>query len=162
MGAWELNLLYALQGLHCPVLDAVMIDYLQLMDMRGENRQYNREQEIAQTTRQLKQLAKELQVPIILLSQLNRNVESKLKDGKKTTAMPGMSDLRESGAIEQDADVVLLIHRPEYYDDTDAVKGVGLINIAKQRDGRTGKVQFAYNESLTRITDADGQGEMPF
>ena len=143
-------------------LDAVMIDYLQLMDMRGENRQYNREQEIAQTTRQLKQLAKELQVPIILLSQLNRNVESKLKDGKKTTAMPGMSDLRESGAIEQDADVVLLIHRPEYYDDTDAVKGVGLINIAKQRDGRTGKVQFAYNESLTRITDADGQGEMPF
>lgn len=143
-------------------LSVIMIDYLQLMNTRGENRQYNREQEIAQTTRQLKQLAKELEVPIILLSQLNRNVETKLKDGKKITSVPGLSDLRESGAIEQDADVVLLIHRPEYYGDTDAVKGVGLINIAKQRDGVTGKVKFAYNESLTRLTDVDEYGSCPF
>ena len=143
-------------------LDVVMIDYLQLMNMRNDNRQYNREQEIAQTTRLLKQLAKELQVPILLLSQLNRNVETKLKDGKKPTSLPQLSDLRESGAIEQDADVVLLIHRPEYYGDTDAVKGVGLILIAKQRDGRTGKVQFRYNEALTVISDAKESGDLPF
>lgn len=143
-------------------LDAVMIDYLQLMNTRGENRQYNREQEIAQTTRQLKQLAKELEVPIVLLSQLNRNVETKVKDGKKTTSLPGLSDLRESGAIEQDADVVLLIHRPEYYEDTDAVKGVGIINIAKQREGTTGKIKFAYNESLTRLGNVDEDGGCPF
>lgn len=135
-------------------LDCVMIDYLQLMNMRGENRQYNREQEIAQTTRQLKQMAKELEIPVVLLSQLNRNVDAKLKNGTKTTSIPGMSDLRESGAIEQDADVILLIHRPEYYGDTDAIKGVGIINIAKQRDGMTGKIEFVYNESLTIIGDA--------
>ena len=105
-------------------LDCVMIDYLQLMNIRADNRHYNREQEIAQTTRRLKQLAKELQVPVVLLSQLNRNVEAKLAGGKKTTTLPGLADLRESGAIEQDADVVLLIHRPEYYEDSDAVKGV--------------------------------------
>lgn len=142
-------------------LDCVMIDYLQLMDMRSENRSYNREQEIAQTTRRLKQMAKELGVPVILLSQLNRSSETK-SGGRTVAAVPGLSDLRESGAIEQDADVVLLVHRPEYYDDPEAVKGVGIINIAKQRDGRTGKVKFAYNESLTRISDATDQGQCPF
>ena len=76
--------------------------------------------------------------------------------------MPQLSDLRESGAIEQDADVVLLIHRPEYYNDTDAIPGVGLINIAKQREGKTGKVKFSYNESLTRIGDVEDDLQKPF
>lgn len=147
-------------------LDVVMIDYLQLMDMRGDNRQYNREQEISRTTRLLKRLAKDLQVPVVLLSQLNRNIESKAKaKGQLSPDLPGMADLRESGAIEQDADVVLLLHRPEYYKDEDAIKGVGIINIAKQRDGRTGKVEFAYNESLTCIGDvqrAVDKDEVPF
>ena len=143
-------------------LSIVMIDYLQLMNMRSDNRQYNREQEIAQTTRRLKQMAKDLEVPVILLSQLNRNIDQKLKDGKMTTSMPQLSDLRESGAIEQDADVVLLIHRPEYYNDTDAIPGVGLINIAKQREGKTGKVKFSYNESLTRIGDVEDDLQKPF
>ena len=143
-------------------LGVVMIDYLQLMNMRSDNRQYNREQEIAQTTRRLKQMAKDLEVPVVLLSQLNRNIDQKLKDGKMTTSMPQLSDLRESGAIEQDADVVLLIHRPEYYNDTDAIPGVGLINIAKQREGKTGKVKFSYNESLTRIGDVEDDLQKPF
>ena len=142
-------------------LSAIMIDYLQLMNMKSENRNYNREQEIANTTKQLKQLAKELDVPVILLSQLNRNIEQKIQGGKKTTSIPMLSDLRESGAIEQDADVVLLIHRPEYYQDTDAIKGIGLINIAKQRDGCTGKVEFAYSEDLTKIGDSPKNGGDP-
>ena len=142
-------------------LSAIMIDYLQLMNMKSENRNYNREQEIANTTKQLKQLAKELDVPVILLSQLNRNIEQKLQGGKKTTSTPMLYDLRESGAIEQDADVVLLIHRPEYYQDTDAIKGIGLINIAKQRDGCTGKVEFAYSEDLTKIGDSPKNGGDP-
>ena len=142
-------------------LDCIMIDYLQLMNVRADNRQYNREQEIAQTTRRLKNMTKELGVPIVVLSQLSRNVE---RGGSR---MPQLSDLRESGAIEQDADVVLFIHRPEYYEEPDAIKGVGLINMAKQRDGRTGLVEFGYNESLTKIFDYDENfekedGTVPF
>lgn len=141
-------------------LDLVMLDYLQLMDMRSDNRNYNREQEIGQTTKRLKQLAKELEVPIVLLSQLNRNINTRIgKDGKKTDP-PRLSDLRESGSIEQDADTVLFVHRPEYYEDTDAIKGVGLIIVAKQRDGQTGKVLFSYDPSLTKIGDVDR--ELPF
>src|SRR5215207_3889620 len=92
----------------------IIIDYLQLMSGTGENRNGNREQEISNISRNLKSLAKELQVPIIALSQLSREVE-KRKDGNK---MPQLSDLRESGAIEQDADMVCFLYRPEYYDIT--------------------------------------------
>lgn len=133
----------------------VVIDYLGLLNMKADNNAYNREQEVTQASRQAKLMAKELDVPVVLLSQLNRNIESKVTGQKTATvAVPGLSDLRESGAIEQDADVVLMIHRPEYYDNS-AEKGVGIINIAKQREGKTGKVEFCYNESLTVFYDRD-------
>ena len=133
----------------------VVIDYLGLLNMKADNNAYNREQEVTQASRQAKLMAKELDVPVVLLSQLNRNIESKMVGQKKATvAVTGLSDHRESGDIEHDADVVLMIHRPEYYDNS-ADKGVGIINIAKQREGKTGKVEFCYNESLTVFYDRD-------
>lgn len=131
----------------------VMIDYLQLIDVRAGNKSYNREQEIAQCTRSAKNMSKELNIPVILLSQLSREVE------KRADKTPILSDLRESGAIEQDADIVLFIHRPEYYD-SNADKGSGVLRIGKQRDGQCGDIKFRYNESLTRIADYDV--EIPF
>jgi replicative DNA helicase len=114
----------------------IIIDYLQLMSGAGENRNGNREQEISRISRDLKGLAKELQVPIIALSQLSREVE-KRKEGNK---MPQLSDLRESGAIEQDADMVMFLYRPEYYDITanefgENNKGETHVKIAKHRNG---------------------------
>jgi replicative DNA helicase len=114
----------------------IIIDYLQLMSGTGENRNGNREQEISNISRSLKGLAKELQVPIIALSQLSREVE-KRKEGNK---MPQLSDLRESGAIEQDADMVMFLYRPEYYDITqdemgDNNRGETHVRIAKHRNG---------------------------
>ncbi|MGZ3940000.1 MAG: replicative DNA helicase [Flavisolibacter sp.] len=114
----------------------IIIDYLQLMSGTGENRNSNREQEISNISRSLKGLAKELQVPIIALSQLSREVE-KRKEGNK---MPQLSDLRESGAIEQDADMVMFLYRPEYYDITqdemgDNNRGETHVRIAKHRNG---------------------------
>jgi replicative DNA helicase len=114
----------------------IIIDYLQLMSGTGENRNSNREQEISNISRSLKGLAKELQIPIIALSQLSREVE-KRKEGNK---MPQLSDLRESGAIEQDADMVMFIYRPEYYDITsnemgESNKGETHVRIAKHRNG---------------------------
>lgn len=132
----------------------VIIDYLGLLNMKSDNKSYGREQEVAQASRQAKMLAKELDIPVILLSQLNRGIEGKLSQKNADMPVPGLADLRESGAIEQDADVVLMIHRPEYYD-SKAEKGVGIINIAKQREGKTGKVEFCYNESLTVFFDRD-------
>ena len=136
---------------------AVFIDYLQLLDSRTE-RKYNREQEVAQLSGQAKRLAKELGVPVVLLSQLNRDCE------KRADKKPELADLRESGAIEQDADVVLLVYRPEYYGlktmDGEPIKHVGKLIVAKQRDGAVGEVKFAYNESLTRIGDFNDK--LPF
>jgi replicative DNA helicase len=114
----------------------IIIDYLQLMSGTGENRNSNREQEISNISRSLKGLAKELQIPIIALSQLSREVE-KRKEGNK---MPQLSDLRESGAIEQDADMVMFLYRPEYYDITqdemgDSNRGETHVRIAKHRNG---------------------------
>jgi replicative DNA helicase len=123
----------------------VLIDYLQLTDMRSQNKTYNREQEVSQASRAAKIMAKELGVPVILLSQLSRQVEG------RAIKIPLLSDLRESGAIEQDADVVLFIHRPEYYDEKAAVKGEGIMRVSKQRDGATGDIAFKYNSNLTRI-----------
>lgn len=131
-------------------LDLILIDYLQLMDNDVVKKNSNREQEVAIMSRGLKLLAKELGIPIIVLCQLNRNVESRKGDAKK----PMLSDLRESGSVEQDADKVIFLHRPEYYDIIEDSEGNSLIGImdvivAKNREGAIGKVNLSYNESLT-------------
>lgn len=131
----------------------VVIDYLQLVDMRADNRSYTRENEVTQCTREAKQLAKSLNVPVLLLSQLSRRCE------ERADKTPILSDLRESGSIEQDADVVLMLHRPEYYDKNEE-KGVGVLRIAKQRDGQSGDINFLYNDSLTNFSDYET--EIPF
>ena len=133
--------------------DFVVVDYLQLVSMRADNRNYTREQEVSQCSKEFKMLAKQLDVPVLLLSQLSRKCE------ERNDKTPVLSDLRESGSIEQDADIVLMLHRPEYYDKTEE-QGVGVVRIAKQRDGRTGDVKFRYNKSLTRFCDYDM--ECPF
>jgi len=137
--------------------DLVVIDYLQLID--GSSRSQNREQEIAKISRQMKNLATELNIPVILLSQLNRMSETR-RDKR-----PQLSDLRESGAIEQDADLVGLLYRPEYYgfisDDQDrSLQGIGQLLVEKNRHGRTGTIYFKYNPSLTRIYDVPKAGQM--
>ncbi|MBL7745462.1 MAG: replicative DNA helicase [Chitinophagaceae bacterium] len=116
----------------------VIIDYLQLMSGTGENRTANREQEISNISRNLKALAKELNIPIIALSQLSRAVEQ--RGAKEGSRIPQLSDLRESGAIEQDADMVMFLYRPEYYDVTtnaegENTKGLTEVKIAKHRNG---------------------------
>ena len=128
--------------------DLVIIDYLQLIDVRTGNRSYNREQEVSQCSKEAKQLAKQLDVPVVLLSQLSRECE------KRADKTPILSDLRESGSIEQDADVVLMLHRPEYYDKSKP-QGEGIIRVAKNRDGRTGDVDFRYNRSMTQFSDME-------
>lgn len=137
----------------------VMIDYLQLAEMSGRDKTRNREQEIAQATRQAKIISKNLNIPVILLSQLNRSVESR---GDKK---PSLADLRESGAIEQDADTVTFIWRPAYYgirsvenehrqmvNDT---RGYGQLIMKKNRDGAVGEMSFLHNQAMTRIYDYD-------
>jgi replicative DNA helicase len=133
--------------------EIVLIDYLQLSMMRSENRQYNREQEVSESSRTAKGMAKVLNTPVILLSQLSR--ESERRGGAKT---PMLSDLRESGSIEQDADIVIFPHRPAYYgievDDTgNSTIGVIDLIIAKHRNGPIGTVSACHNESMTRIFD---------
>jgi replicative DNA helicase len=116
----------------------IIIDYLQLMSGTAENRNANREQEISNISRNLKALAKELSVPIIALSQLSRAVEQ--RGAKEGSRVPQLSDLRESGAIEQDADMVMFLYRPEYYDintsaEGENIKGLTEVKIAKHRNG---------------------------
>ena len=136
-------------------LGLIIIDYLQLMtagaDMRG-----NREQEVSMISRQLKIIAKELNIPVIALSQLNRGVEQRTGDAKK----PMLSDLRESGAIEQDADMVLFIHRPERYgimEDSmgNSLKGIADIIIAKHRNGAVGEIQLRFRNELAQFCDLE-------
>ncbi|PKL78648.1 MAG: replicative DNA helicase [Candidatus Melainabacteria bacterium HGW-Melainabacteria-1] len=123
-------------------LALIMIDYLQLMDTgTGENRQ----QEISKISRSLKQLARELHVPVVALSQLSRAVES------RTNKRPMLSDLRESGAIEQDADIVLFLYRDEYYNEDSNDKNTAELLIAKHRHGPTGTVRLYFEASLTRF-----------
>src|SRR5436189_2627186 len=123
----------------------IIIDYLQLMSGTGENRNSNREQEISNISRNLKALAKELGVPIIALSQLSREVEK--RGTKEGSRVPQLSDLRESGAIEQDADLVMFLYRPEYYDintneSGENIKGLTEIKIAKHRNGMLDTVKL--------------------
>lgn len=134
----------------------IIIDYLQLMNASGMNFG-SREQEVSTISRSLKGLAKELNIPIIALSQLNRGVESRTgNEGKR----PQLSDLRESGAIEQDADMVCFIHRPEYYKIFEDEKGNSLIGlaeviIAKHRNGATGDVQLRFKNEFARFQNKE-------
>lgn len=130
-------------------LGLVAIDYLQLM--QGRRDAGSREQEISELSRGLKQLAKELHVPVIALSQLNRAVETRNTKDKR----PQLSDLRESGAIEQDADAIMFIYRDEYYDRDSEDKGIAEVILAKQRNGPTGVVKTKFSAAHTRFDNLE-------
>ena len=127
-------------------LDFVIIDYLQLMSGSGK-RNDNRVQEVSEISRALKGLARELNIPVLALSQLSRAVEG------RTSHVPMLSDLRESGSIEQDADIVMFIYREEMYDKDTDKKGIAEIHIAKHRNGPLGMVNLFFDHRTTRFRD---------
>jgi replicative DNA helicase len=130
-------------------LDIVFIDYIQLMRVGG--RFENRNQEMSFISRSLKELAKELQIPVVGISQLSRAPEKGRRE-----PIPQLSDLRESGAIEQDADVVVVIYRPEFYRPQDeTIRGLAEVNVAKQRNGPTGKINLAFIREYARFADME-------
>lgn len=130
-------------------LDLLFIDYIQLM--RPGSRFENRTQEMSYISRSLKELAKELQIPVVGISQLSRAPEKGRRE-----PIPQLSDLRESGAIEQDADVVVFIYRPEFYrPDEEAIRGIAEVNVAKQRNGPTGKINLAFIREYARFADME-------
>jgi replicative DNA helicase len=130
-------------------LGLIIIDYLQLMS--GSNKTAgggeNRQQEISAISRGLKALARELDVPVLVLSQLSRAVES------RPNKRPMLSDLRESGAIEQDADLVMFIYRDEYYDQQSEKQGIAEIIIGKQRNGPVGTAELQFHSAHVRFND---------
>jgi replicative DNA helicase len=136
-----------------PDLGLIMVDYLQLMTVHGKAE--NRVQEISEISRSLKALAKEINVPVIAISQLNRGVESRTKTGKGR--MPQMADLRESGSIEQDADLIGFIYRDEQYHDDAYTNpeevGKADLRIAKHRNGPTGNIKLAFIGQYARFED---------
>ena len=132
-------------------LGLLVIDYIQLMS--GNKAGENRATEVSEISRSIKSLAKELQVPIVALSQLSRKVE------ERTDKRPMMSDLRESGAIEQDADVILMMYRDEYYNkESQDNKGMAEVIIGKQRNGPTGTVRLAFLGEYTRFENLASGG----
>ena len=139
-------------------ISMVIIDYLQLMTGGSDNKNGNREQEISAISRGLKGLAKELNIPVIALSQLSRAVET-----RGGTKRPQLSDLRESGAIEQDADIVTFIYRPEYYqiledEEGQSLKGMAEVIIAKHRNGALGTVKLKFIDHFAKFVDLDDFG----
>jgi replicative DNA helicase len=124
-------------------LGLILIDYLQLMG--GGDAQDGRVQELSKITRALKGLARELHVPVVALSQLSRGVES------RTNKRPLMSDLRESGSIEQDADLIILLYRDEYYNPDTPDRGVCELILAKHRNGPVGTVKLLFDPQFTRF-----------
>ena len=133
-------------------LGLIVIDYIQLMSAPGGRQGENRATEISEISRSLKALAKELNVPVVALSQLNRSLE------QRSDKRPIMSDLRESGAIEQDADVILFIYRDEVYNPESADKGLAEIIVAKQRNGPIGRVKLTFLGKYTRFENYAGVG----
>lgn len=132
-------------------LGIILIDYLQLMTAGG--RQENRQQEISEISRSLKALARELSVPIVALSQLSRAVES------RPDHRPMLSDLRESGAIEQDADMVMFLYRDDYYNKESEKKGIAEVIIAKQRNGPIGTIELVWMPNYTKFANYDSKKE---
>lgn len=138
----------------CGKLGLIVVDYLQLMTGAAGRQSENRATEISEISRSLKALAKELDVPVVALSQLNRGLE------QRTDKRPVMSDLRESGAIEQDADLILFIYRDEVYNPDSQDKGTAEIIIAKQRNGPIGKIRLTFLGQHTRFESFAGSGHM--
>jgi replicative DNA helicase len=126
-------------------LGLVVVDYLQLMT--GRSRAENRQVEVSEISRSLKILARELEVPVVALSQLSRNLEM------RADKRPLLADLRESGSLEQDADVVMFIYRDELYDSESSDRGTAEIIVAKHRSGPTGKTQLAFLDHYTRFAN---------
>ena len=133
-------------------LDLIIVDYLQLM--QSYKKVESRQQEISEISRTLKELARELKVPLIALSQLSRAVES------RQDKTPMLSDLRESGAIEQDADMVIMLMREEYYNPTEENKNKAQVIIGKNRNGPTGKVDLTFLKDFTRFENYSGEKEL--
>ena len=131
-------------------LDLILVDYLQLMQSSSGD---NRQQEIAEISRNLKNLARELKVPIFALSQLNRAAEA--REDKR----PRLGDLRESGAIEQDADIVMMLYRDDYYNPGTETPGVAEVNIVKNRSGQTGKVDLFFSKEFTQFSNYSKQDQ---
>jgi len=137
-------------------LDLIIIDYLQLMSMKQKIE--SREREVSEISKTLKAIAKELKVPVLALAQLNRSVEG------RTDRRPMLSDLRESGSIEQDADIIMMLFREDYYDrDNPDIKGVAEVIIGKQRNGPTGKVKLKWvpERGIFKNLEMGGPGESP-
>lgn len=143
-------------------ISCIIIDYLQLMTASGLNTYGNREQEVSTISRSLKSLAKELSIPVIALSQLNRGVEQRQGSDKR----PQLSDLRESGAIEQDADIVIMLHRPEYYkitqdEDGNSLKGIAEVILAKHRSGSVDDIRLAFKSRFIKFDNLNPSEVFP-